>query len=71
MRDFDEIKCAHAAANQGLADIAAHPTDAEPEAPKTCTVTFSDGQTFEDTVGEDFVFFFQCDAPGGQSDALA
>lgn len=37
---------------------------AEPEAPKTCTVTFSDGQTFEATVGEDFVFFFQCDAPG-------
>ena len=36
---------------------------AEPEA-KTCTVTFSDGQTFEATVGEDFVFFFQCDAPG-------
>ena len=34
---------------------------AEPEVPKTCTVTFSDGQT---TVGEDFVFFFQCDAPG-------
>lgn len=29
-----------------------------------CTVTFSDGQTFEATVGEDFVFFFQCDAPG-------
>ena len=25
---------------------------AEPEAPKTCTVTFSDGQTFEATVGE-------------------
>ena len=37
---------------------------AESEAPKTCTVTFSDGQTFEATVGEDFVFFFQCDAPG-------
>lgn len=34
------------------------------EGPKTCTVTFSDGQTFEATVGEDFVFFFQCDAPG-------
>lgn len=32
--------------------------------PATCTVTFSDGQTFEATVGEDFVFFFQCDAPG-------
>lgn len=29
-----------------------------------CTVTFSDGQTFEATVGEDFVFFFQCNAPG-------
>ena len=28
------------------------------------TVTFSDGQTFEATIGEDFVFFFQCDAPG-------
>lgn len=34
------------------------------EEAKTCTVTFSDGQTFEATVGEDFVFFFQCDAPG-------
>ena len=28
------------------------------------TVTFSDGQTFEAAIGEDFVFFFQCDAPG-------
>lgn len=37
---------------------------AEPEEPVTCTVTFSDGQTFEATVGEDFVFFFQCNAPG-------
>ena len=36
----------------------------EEEAPKTVTATFSDGQTFEATVGEDFVFFFQCDAPG-------
>lgn len=35
-----------------------------PEEPVLCTVTFSDGQTFEATVGEDFVFFFQCDAPG-------
>ena len=34
------------------------------EVPTTCTATFSDGQTFEATVGEDFVFFFQCDAPG-------
>ena len=35
------------------------------EAPSgTCTVTFSDGSTFEATIGEDFVFFFQCDAPG-------
>lgn len=34
----------------------------EPAGP--VTVTFSDGQTFEATVGEDFVFFFQCDAPG-------
>ncbi len=39
-------------------------TPEEPPAPVTCTVTFSDGQTFEATVGEDFVFFFQCDAPG-------
>ena len=31
---------------------------------ETCTVTFSTGETFEATVGEDFVFFFQCDAPG-------
>ena len=36
----------------------------EPQEPVTCTATFSDGQTFEATVGEDFVFFFQCDAPG-------
>lgn len=36
--------------------------EAAPAGP--CTVTFSDGQTFEATVGEDFVFFFQCDAPG-------
>lgn len=35
-----------------------------PAEPQTCTVTFSDGQTFEATVGEDFVFFFQCNAPG-------
>lgn len=35
-----------------------------PEEPVLCTITFSDGQTFEATVGEDFVFFFQCDAPG-------
>lgn len=40
------------------------PSAVEEEAPKTVTVTFSDGQTFEATVGEDFVFFFQCDAPG-------
>ena len=31
---------------------------------ETCTVTFSTGETYEATVGEDFVFFFQCDAPG-------
>ena len=36
----------------------------EEPVPAVCTVTFSDGQTFEATVGEDFVFFFQCDAPG-------
>lgn len=29
-----------------------------------CVVTFSDGQAFEAKIGEDFVFFFQCDAPG-------
>ena len=40
------------------------PAAPEPEEPQTVTVTFSDGQTFEATVGEDFVFFFQCDAPG-------
>lgn len=34
----------------------------EPAGP--VTITFSDGQTFEANVGEDFVFFFQCDAPG-------
>ncbi len=49
---------------------AAEASQAEPvesaveEGPKTCTATFSDGQTFEATVGEDFVFFFQCNAPG-------
>ena len=36
----------------------------EPEEPQTCTITFSTGETFEATVGEDFVFFWQCDAPG-------
>ena len=35
------------------------------EAPSgPCTITFSTGETFEATIGEDFVFFFQCDAPG-------
>lgn len=38
--------------------------ESKTEEPQVCTVTFSDGQTFEATVGEDFVFFFQCDAPG-------
>lgn len=33
-------------------------------AAETVTVTFSTGETYEATVGEDFVFFFQCDAPG-------
>lgn len=37
----------------------------EEEAPADpCTVTFSTGEIFEATIGEDFVFFFQCDAPG-------
>ena len=40
------------------------PEESAAEEAKTCTVTFFDGQTFEATVGEDFVFFFQCDAPG-------
>ena len=31
---------------------------------ETVTVTFSTGETYEATAGEDFVFFFQCDAPG-------
>jgi len=37
-----------------------------PAAPagETVTVTFSTGETYEATAGEDFVFFFQCDAPG-------
>ncbi|MBQ9269430.1 MAG: hypothetical protein IJ206_07945 [Oscillospiraceae bacterium] len=35
-----------------------------------CTVTFPDGQTFEATVGEDFVFFIQCDAPGDMGQPL-
>ncbi|MBE6991111.1 MAG: S-layer homology domain-containing protein [Ruminococcaceae bacterium] len=29
-----------------------------------CIVTFSDGRAFETKIGEDFVFFFQCNAPG-------
>ncbi len=41
------------------------------EEPVACTVTFSDGQTFEATVGEDFVFFFQCDAPGDMGEPQA
>ncbi len=36
----------------------------KPAEPQTVTITFSDGQVFEATVGEDFVFFFQCNAPG-------
>ncbi len=40
------------------------PVATEADNGETCTVTFSDGQTFEATIGEDFVFFFQCDAPG-------
>ena len=49
----------------GAAEEAAAPAEAAPAADaETCTVTFSTGETFEATVGEDFVFFFQCDAPG-------
>lgn len=44
------------------ASVAEEEAAAPAEGP--CTVTFSDGQTFEATVGEDFVFFFQCNAPG-------
>lgn len=29
-----------------------------------CIVTFSDGRAYETKIGEDFVFFFQCNAPG-------
>lgn len=50
------------------------PVEEPAEAPAegaTCTVTFSDGQTFEATVGEDFVFFFQCDAPGDMGEPVA
>ena len=42
--------------------VVEEPVEEAPSGP--CTVTFSDGQTFEATIGEDFVFFFQCDAPG-------
>lgn len=37
-----------------------------PAAPagETVTVTFSTGETYEATAGEDFVFFFQCNSPG-------
>lgn len=45
------------------ASVVEEPVAEEPAA-GPCTVTFSDGQTFEATVGEDFVFFFQCNAPG-------
>ncbi len=41
------------------------------EGPIVCTAAFSDGQTFEATVGEDFVFFFQCDAPGDMGEPEA
>lgn len=49
-----------------LAPVEEEPVEEEPvpEEPVICTITFSDGQTFEATAGEDFVFFFQCDAPG-------
>lgn len=46
------------------APVEEEPVEEVPEEPVTCTVTFSDGQTFDATVGEDFVFFFQCNAPG-------
>ena len=39
-------------------------SEPEPEPAGPVTITFSTGETFEATVGEDFVFFFQCDAPG-------
>lgn len=42
----------------------AEPSAAEEAPSGPCAVTFSDGSTFEATIGEDFVFFFQCDAPG-------
>lgn len=42
--------------------VVEEPVEEAPSGP--CTVTFSDGQTFEATIGEDFVFFFQCNAPG-------
>ena len=38
--------------------------EAAAPAGETVTVTFSTGETYEATAGEDFVFFFQCDAPG-------
>jgi len=37
---------------------------AEETAGGDVTVTFSTGETFTATAGEDFVFFFQCDSPG-------
>lgn len=40
----------------------------EPAEPQVVTITIEDAlgnsQSFEATVGEEFVFFFQCDAPG-------
>lgn len=60
-----------ASAASELEPVSVVEESSEPEAPKTCTVTFSDGQTFEATVGEDFVFFFQCDAPGDMGEPQA
>lgn len=58
------VEEASAPAEESMAEEPVEESLVEEAAPATCTVTFSDGQTFEATVGEDFVFFFQCDAPG-------
>lgn len=59
-----ESSAAEAPVEEALVPESAAEEEIQEPAAGPCTVTFSDGQTFEATVGEDFVFFFQCDAPG-------
>ena len=71
--DEQDIADAIAFAEAMAAQMAANPMPGGPPpaaAGGPCTVTFPDGQTFEATVGEDFVFFIQCDAPGDMGQPL-